>query len=934
MPFKAGAIYGEAILDTKKWMGGLSAMQKSTVLATGVITAAFVAAMAVSARATNEYAKALSNVSTLIDTNAISMKDLSKQLIQLNPELGNTTELTRGLYQSFSSGAKTAEEAMELTTTGAKFAKAALTDTFTAVDVLSTAMNAYGKEVVDAEHASDVFFNTIKLGKITGEQLAASIGTSIPLYSSVGISLEELSSGLAAMTKQGISANRATTQLNAIVNSFLKPSQDMTAQLESMGFASGSAFLETEGLSGALSMLEEATKGDATQLAKLLPNIRALKGVMALTGTGAEEFNFILGEMDDVLGMNQEAFDKQEKTWETAKNALHKVGLEVGVVSKEFVDGLATGLTEVSEWFINLSEGSKEFISTFVVVGATVGVVTLAVYGLNAAFIALAANPVTAALIGIGLLVTATITLSKSLESKAIKEASGRFKAIGEEVGVTADKVEDLGAGMLSLERYFEAQKDNPYSNAEQSVEGMKRQIAEISEYRGIEQEQLIATALTSEKITKEQKALLMELQDHLVATRELLAAEEKSLGFASGMSVKRELAKLSAEHEATAQGIINRQLEEQKAIEDKIESDKRERALKEEARVKGVIEARITATAAYSKAQEEATVRLNLGILSEQESLEANISAAEAFRDALISIGYDGIDEVNKKVEEGDIALRSTLTTLETQKSILGDIIQDELDLAETTTESNDEIEESTMTMLDHLKTNWKQYFSSITTGLSEILSMSFANTQQQYTNDKAVLDLKSQEDLARLEEDYANSIITEAEYEAQKETLEAESKAKLNVLNKKFFEAEKKNKKSNIIMSGLSSIMGWWEQAPKLGPVAGPIFAGIMSGAIAGLSLKQVGLVNEQQFVPALASGGMGSGPTRVHEEGGEIINLPDGSLVIPNDISRQIANGSGTSNVMNVSFSGATISSNMDMNKIVDQVSRKLGRQLRTA
>ena len=144
----------------------------------------------------------MSNVNTIIDETKISTQNLTKDLLKLDPALGNTTDLTNGLYQSFSSGAETAEEAMQTTVDSAKFAKAALTDTYTAVDVLTTAVNAYGKESMTTTQASDIFFTTIKKGKLTGEQLAGSIGQSIPLFASAKINLNELASGMAAMTNR------------------------------------------------------------------------------------------------------------------------------------------------------------------------------------------------------------------------------------------------------------------------------------------------------------------------------------------------------------------------------------------------------------------------------------------------------------------------------------------------------------------------------------------------------------------------------------------------------------------------------------------------------------------------------------------------------------------------------------------------------------
>ena len=119
----------------------------------------------------------------------------------------------------------------------------------------------------------------------------------------------------------------------------------MSAALEDIGYYSGSAFLEAEGLSGALNLLQEETHGDAAAMAELLPNIRALRGAMALTGTGGKEFTKILGEMESATGATDEAFQKQEKTFETFKNQMNRLSIVTGNIGKHFVDKIAGGAT-------------------------------------------------------------------------------------------------------------------------------------------------------------------------------------------------------------------------------------------------------------------------------------------------------------------------------------------------------------------------------------------------------------------------------------------------------------------------------------------------------------------------------------------------------------------------------------------------------------
>lgn len=65
------------------------------------------------------------------------------------------------------------------------------------VDILTTALNAYGLGADKATHVSDVLLTTQNLGKTSVDELSASMGRVIPLAAAYKVNVENLSSGLA-----------------------------------------------------------------------------------------------------------------------------------------------------------------------------------------------------------------------------------------------------------------------------------------------------------------------------------------------------------------------------------------------------------------------------------------------------------------------------------------------------------------------------------------------------------------------------------------------------------------------------------------------------------------------------------------------------------------------------------------------------------------
>lgn len=830
MAYKAGSVFVDAKLDDKKFRAGMKSLGGAVTKGALAIGAAFAAGMVVSIKKADEFQKAMSNVATVIDTSTISTQSLTFALLKMDPALGSTTELTNGLYQAFSAGAETAEEALQITADSAMFAKAALTDTKTAVDVLTTAQNAYGKDVMDTTMAADLFFTTIKEGKITGEQLASTIGQSIPLFASMGIGLEELTSGMAAMTKQGISASESTTQMNAMVNAFIKPSAEMSAALAQIGYESGATFIETEGLAGALEFLEETTKGNKDEMSKLVPNIRGFKGVMALTGEGGKIFNEVLAEMETSVGASAEAFDKQEKTFETFKNTMDRTMVIMGNIGKSFVDDIAGGATDATASF-------NEFLMTGAAAemfGQVIGTIAAAFAGLKE-FLMPVVETLRDELGDVFTTVSDTIqTLTGETDG-----ASASFNILG----VVSASL-SLGISLVS-------------SVIQSSIEIFGSWITALTETGKTIG---LLFRLMSKDVTWE------DVKDQFATTGEAF----KTLGtnyvdayvdmYQTGVEG---IQGFGASAETIATNISS------------------------------------TVSSTYEKTKNNFTSTYNHIITGQKDADDKIEDEAEDHADNVVSI-YTGY--------YGEIA--------DARESAWSQMLAGDSALY-------DEMVSGAQDALGQIAGIYDASFSAITSAADMFRENEKAEQTADYENQLSILD--SQLD---------SEMITKASYDEQKETLDLKHATAMNAIEEKQFKASKANRIASVWIDAASSIMGWWAAAPQLGIVAGPIVAGIMTGVTLGAATAQSVAIGAQNFIPAFAGGGTmrGNGLARVNEQGGEIQRLADGTTIIPHDISRDIAGSAGQ--VINVSFEGANISDTMDLNRIVDKVSRRLGKELRAA
>jgi TP901 family phage tail tape measure protein len=266
--------------------------------------------------AAGEFEKGMINVSTLVDTAVVDMDRLTEGLLEMSEGvIKSTSDLTSGLFQVISAGVDAAD-ALDVLRIAAIAATAGVTDTGSSVKAITGILNAYGLEAKEATRISDLLFQTNKFGVTTFGELANSVGTVIPSAASLGIKLEDLFAAVATLTKANIDTATATTSLRAVFMSILKPADEATKTAKELGLEWTAAALSSKGLVQFINDMKEATKGNTEQMAKLIPESRALTAVLALAGKQANTFNKIQEEMFDSTGVTAEAFEKQADTFD------------------------------------------------------------------------------------------------------------------------------------------------------------------------------------------------------------------------------------------------------------------------------------------------------------------------------------------------------------------------------------------------------------------------------------------------------------------------------------------------------------------------------------------------------------------------------------------------------------------------------------------
>ena len=402
------------------------------------VTAPILGAGAASLKASMDFEESMSHIIGLVGVSSEQVGKWRDDLLRMGPELGKTpTELAEALFFVTSAGFRGAE-ALEVLEISAKGSAAGLGETKVVADLLTSAINAYGAENLNAEQAADILTAAVREGKAEASELAAVMGNVLPIAAELGVSFDQVGAATAAMTKTGTDAATASTQLRQILASLLKPTQQAEEALEMMGISSSELRdqLGTEGLYPVLDRLRGLTNqyGEET-MAKVFPNIRALAGVLDLVGSNAEENEKTFYELANATGALDHAFSTAAETgrfqWNRALAGMQGAAITLGdAVQKAVIpvmEDFTAWIGRVTQWFQNLDEEQQQNILRWAGIIAAVGPV-LIIFGTLAKAVG------------------SVITLSGTLASGVGTLAKVVLPGLGGAAGAAGAKVGLLGA--------------------------------------------------------------------------------------------------------------------------------------------------------------------------------------------------------------------------------------------------------------------------------------------------------------------------------------------------------------------------------------------------------------------------------------------------------------------------------------------------------
>jgi len=610
------------------------------------------------AEAAAGFETAMAKVSTLADTSVVPLETLKAQFTTLSSETGvSVNALAEAAYQALSAGVDTAD-VVNFVSTATKTSVAGFTEASTAVDVLTTALNAYKLEGSESERVASMLVKTQDEGKTSVGELAANMGRVIPTAAAYNVSLENLTTAYALLTKNGMNTAISTTNLSAMLDELGKNGSNVSGIIKEQ---TGKSFAELMGsgatLSDVISILSDSVDGNSTAFSNLWSSSTAGKAALSLLNSGADEFNETLGKMETASGSVERNFQTMADTTEFAHQrmvtATNNLQIAIGDALNPALEklyntgadafGWASDFVAENPWLVQALTGAAVAVGLLSTgIAAYTAVTAAAKVAQDALNLSMGLCPIVAVTAAVGALVFAVGSWISSLGSadketkeftESLKESKKAHEELTESMEERQANTENLLSALeaeLAVEEKTAAQKDTileligqlneavpelglAYDEEKDALVGLTEAEVEAMVERAAAQEEYEAQVARLSELKTEQA----EINAHLQEAEEALSAAQEA-GAWNTRTLQNNVDELTKAYEANQAEISA--LEEESAAYGEWQKASQTATTEMTATVTGLIAEMEALEQSYRDAHDEAkkSIEAQLGLFNE----------------------------------------------------------------------------------------------------------------------------------------------------------------------------------------------------------------------------------------------------------------------------------------------------------------------------
>lgn len=267
--------------------------------------------------------------------------------------------------------------------------------------IVADAVSTFGLKAKESSRVADVLAQAANAGTIGMEDLAESFKYVGPVANSLGISIEDTSAGLVALSQAGIKGSQAGTTLKNVFLRLSAPTKEVQSAIDATGLTVENSKGKFVGMNSILTQLRNSTKGmtetQKMMIASQIAGKEGAAGLSALLNMNDKDYKKLTKSMGDCSGQAKETAqtmrDNLKGDLDSAKGSIENLGITLGEAltpylrtAAQAVQNMANKLNSWLEKFQQLSPAQQDMIVKIGLLVAAIGPALMIVGKLTSGF--------------------------------------------------------------------------------------------------------------------------------------------------------------------------------------------------------------------------------------------------------------------------------------------------------------------------------------------------------------------------------------------------------------------------------------------------------------------------------------------------------------------------------------------------------------------
>jgi TP901 family phage tail tape measure protein len=251
--------------------------------------------------------------------------------------------------------------------------------------IVADAITGFGMEAKESTRVADLLTQAANSGTIGINDLGESFKYIAPVAGSMGLSIEDVTTALSAMSMSGIKGSQAGTSLRGVLTRMVKPTDQVAAAMDELGIVLTNSDGTFKSLDQILSEMRGSFSGltdeQKTYYAATLAGQEGMSGLLSLLNMSQDEYDEIAASMDNAGGVAKETAevmrDNLSADVEELMGSLESLAITLASLIVPALRDFVQWLTQLINKFTSLSPETQKTILTIAGIAAAIGPVLM-----------------------------------------------------------------------------------------------------------------------------------------------------------------------------------------------------------------------------------------------------------------------------------------------------------------------------------------------------------------------------------------------------------------------------------------------------------------------------------------------------------------------------------------------------------------------------